>query len=58
MPKSNRVVACGEQGGPTAIGGGGADKAAPVAFMKTLTGDRTPFEERCSDPFRRCPPRD
>ena len=38
---------------PRRLGLSAADKAALVAFLKTLTDDKTPFEARFSDPFRR-----
>ncbi len=38
---------------PRRLGLSAADKAALVAFMKTLTDDKTPFEERFNNPFRR-----
>ncbi len=38
---------------PLRLGLSAGDKAALVAFLKTLTDDVTPFESRFSDPFRR-----
>lgn len=38
---------------PRRLGLSAADKAALVAFMKTLTDENTPFESRFSNPFRR-----
>ena len=40
-------------GKPRRLNLSAADKAALVAFLKTLTDDITPYEARFSDPFRR-----